>query len=183
MTVPSTTQPVGKEDEGLTHCNDILINLSLGKMNCEQHKETSLYKSILLQNLLNRRLVEKVEGIATCHQRRQEMRFILWKRRNSGTCENAPWSSNASGLKEEEDENTNMETDPPVTHHETQRRQARLRIRLVLKGNHTKNNESPIKSPKRPREMSAGMDEDLSGIKRRCGERVFSESPQPTLIL
>jgi len=148
-------------------------------MNGEQ-KDTSLYKSILLQNLLNRRLLEKVQGIATCKKKRQEMRFILIK--GGEICDRAPWSKGVDMAVDEQGENEendeNMES-TEVDATSRQQGQARLRIRLVMKG---KRSHTTPPSPKRPRKDNSD-EEDFSIVKRRCGERCLSESPQPSSVI
>lgn len=174
-----------RDEESLSYCNDILINLSLGKMNGrETNADTSLYKSILLQNLLNSRLVDRAEGVTPCQQRKQEMRFILFKRRTM-MCENAPWSSSGLSRETSRREDVDMENssnDGDASKVE-QRGRAPLRIRLVMKG---RGSDVPL-SPKRSHDMMSDGDEcdldcdvDVTTVKRRCGNKAFSSSPPPT---
>lgn len=182
------------DEESLSYCNDILINLSLGKMSGrENHSDTSLYKSILLQNLLNSRLVDRVEGVTPCQQRKQEMRFILFKRRTT-ICESAPWASSHLSRDSYRMDDVEMESSTGMLEGNTmknsdddanrvkQRGRAPLRIRLVMKG---REEEGPS-SPKRTRHVMSDDDEaddsDTSDVdvKRRCGEHAFSSSPSPT---
>jgi len=197
-----------RDEESLSYCNDILINLSLGKMNGrDNNPDTSLYKSILLQNLLNSRLVDRAEGVTPCYQRKQEMRFILIKQRTT-MCEHAPWSSTASHLSREsyQRDDVEMESQTRMMESKTmvkdnsdrddgsnqiqQRGRAPLRIRLVMKG---RGGDTPS-SPKRTHsamsedeyESELGgsngetVDVDVPTVKRRCGERPFASCPAPT---
>lgn len=168
-------RPSSKDDDDLNRCNDILIDLSLGKMKSDQ-KEGSLYKNILLQNLLNRRLQEKVEGIPCSKKRLQEMRFILLFNRNRDTdmCEPAPWSNAGEEVDNDDVDDDDEMMEERASNTDTQPGQARLRIRLVVKE----------KSPKRQREVVEGK--DLNGgvnLKRRCGEHYFADSPQPLEVV
>jgi len=183
-----------RDEESLSYCNDILINLSLGKMNGrENNSDTSLYKSILLQNLLNSRLVERAEGVTPYQQRKQEMRFILFKRRTT-MCENAPWSSSHLSRDSYRRDDVEMETNTgmePKTMKRSdddaktvkQRGRAPLRIRLVMKGRASEGPSSPKRTHGDMSDSECESDypdtSDLE-VKRRCGERAFASSPPPT---
>lgn len=140
-------------------------------MNIYEHKDSSLYKVTLLQNLLNRRLMEKAEGVKTCRQRRQEMRLILF-REKSNVCENAPWSTGSGGMDEDNQDGEDVSCDDVemggIMKTESNHGRAPLRIRLVLKRKADEDDDEGEK------------DTDLSVMKRRCASDRGSFSPSPT---
>lgn len=106
-------------------------------------------------------------------------------------CETAPWSKQPRPTSEgviednneaEEKDDDAMEMGPMVTtNSDTQQGQARLRIRLVMKGRASTSPPSPKRARDLEEDVFEGEFEDLSHIKRRYGQRCFSDSPPPSL--
>lgn len=75
----TTTTPTSLfgEDENVSFANDLLINLSLGKLNSSGRKDT-LCRNVLLQNILNERVQERAEGVR-CQSsvRKQEVQIMM----------------------------------------------------------------------------------------------------------
>lgn len=107
MTYPDRAK-AAKEDESLRFANDLLIDLSLGKIHGHRAEvSNTLYRSVLLQNTLNRRLEERMQGIRNCQRRRDEIKFLV-KQREFGFRETAPW---AAGSRLDDDTEGDMDDD------------------------------------------------------------------------
>lgn len=83
--------PTFCDDENASFANDIVINLSVGKLNQSTRRET-LFRSVLLQNILNDRVHEREVGVQ-CYgkMRMREVQFMVQRhRRLSGGLREQP---------------------------------------------------------------------------------------------
>lgn len=174
MTLPTSMRPSSEDDQGLTDCNDILVHMTLGKMNsCA--KDVSLHRTVLVQNALKHRLVEKAQGRAHCRRRQEEMELFLFRRTRMYK---GAYRSTGSGIHQDQDREDDEDNDEYDVEEEREKERGDgpvplpIRIKLVIK--------SKQLSQKRSREFGDGEEAEL---KRRCGEPLRTESPPPAAAM